>query len=292
MLAAFTVAERCGLEVAVAGGLLLLGGIVAHDWHSPEFGGLSGMVSDSTVPAVIWLVGRAVRVQRNRAERARELLRQLERERGQLAQLAVASERARLARELHDVVTHSVSVVVIQAQGARRSLDGDHPEVAGALEAIESAGRSALTEMRGMLGVLRDQEPAARAYQPGLADVPSLLAQVRSAGLPVTLSASGTARELDPDLDLDAYRIVQEALTNTLKYAAGAKATVDIGWTAQAVELTVRDSGGDRLHGEGEGRGLAGMRERVQTHGGDLRAEPALGGGFEVWCRLPVKETT
>jgi signal transduction histidine kinase len=108
----------------------------------------------------------------------------------------------------------------------------------------------------------------------------------------VTLSASGTARELDPDLDLDAYRIVQEALTNTLKYAAGAKATVDIGWTAQAVELTVRDSGGDRLHGEGEGRGLAGMRERVQTHGGDLRAEPALGGGFEVWCRLPVKETT
>jgi signal transduction histidine kinase len=292
MLAAFTVAERCRLEPAAAGGLLLLGGIVGHDWHSPEFGGLSGIVSDSTVPAVIWLVGRAVHVQRDRAERARELLRQLERERGQLAQLAVASERARLARELHDVVTHSVSVVVIQAQGARRSLDGDHPEVAGALEAIESAGRSALTEMRGMLGVLRDQEPAARAYQPGLADVPSLLAQVRSAGLPVTLSASGTARELDPDLDLDAYRIVQEALTNTLKYAAGAKATVDIAWTPHAVELSVRDSGGDRLHGEGEGRGLAGMRERVHTHGGDLRTEPAPGGGFEVWCRMPVKETT
>jgi len=292
MLAAYTVAERCRLELAVAGGLLLLAGIVAHDWHSPEFAGLSGLVSDSTIPVVIWLVGRAVYVQRGRAERARELLRGLERERSQLARLAVASERARLARELHDVVTHTVSVVVIQAQGAQRSLAGDHPEVAGALQAIESAGRSALTEMRGMLGVLRDQEPGARGSQPGVADVPSLLAQVRAAGLPVTLSTSGTARDLDADLDLDAYRIIQEALTNTLKYAAGARAAVELTWGDAAMELSVSDSGGTPVNGSGEGRGLVGVRERVEGHGGELRAGPGPDGGFRVWCRLPLRKAS
>jgi signal transduction histidine kinase len=293
MFATFTVAERCRLELAALGGALLLGGIVAHDWQSPEYGSVGGIASDTMIPLVIWLVGRAVHQQRTRADRSRELVRQLERERQELTRLAVTAERAHLARELHDVVTHSVSVVVIQAQGARRLLDGERPEVGAALETIESAGRAALTEMRRLLGLLRDEDQhAARVPHPGLANLPDLLAQVRGAGLPVTMTVNGSPLPLAPGLDLSAYRIVQEALTNSLKYAGPATASLRIGWHADRLELCVADTGGGSPAAAGEGRGLLGMRERVAAHGGELETGPQPGGGFRVWCRLPVRIDT
>jgi len=292
MLAAYTVAERCALPKAVAGLGFLLAGIVGHDWRSPQYSGVSGFVSDSAIPVVIWLVGRAVFVQRSRADRSRELLRQLEAERQELARIAVANERIHLARELHDVVTHSISVVVIQAEGAQRVLGTDHDQVADALRVISSAGRSTLTEMRRLLGLLRDESALPRAPQPGLADLSHLVSHVRSAGLTVSLATSGSPSTLDPGLDLTVYRIVQEALTNSLKYAGQATATVRLDWHADALELTIVDTGGSAPAPSPDGRGLLGMRERVSAYGGVLETGPAPSGGFRVWCRLPYSATT
>jgi signal transduction histidine kinase len=292
MLAAFTVAERCSLVAAGCGGLLLAAGVVGHDWNSPEYGTAAGIASDLTIPAVIWVLGRVVHFQRGRADGSRRLVRQLERDREELARNAVAAERAHLARELHDVVTHSVSVVVIQAQGAQRVLTG-HPEVAGALETIEAAGRTALTEMRRLLGLLRDtDEQPARTPQPGLADLSRLTEQVRDAGLPVTLMITGTSSDLDSGLQLSAYRIVQEALTNALKYAGPAQATVVIDVRPDAVQITVNDDGAGTEGADGTGRGLLGMRERVAVYGGSFDAGPRPDGpGFHVHAHLPTEVT-
>jgi signal transduction histidine kinase len=287
MLAAFTVAEACRLRVAVAGLLVLLAGIVAHDWHSQEFGGLSGFVSDSAIPVVIWLVGRAVHLQRSRADRSAALIQQLEAERQELARVAVAAERVHLARELHDVVTHSISVMVIQAQGARRVLRTSPDEVSDALEVIEAAGRTTLAEMRRLLGLLREEGALPRAPQPGLADLPHLVAQVRSAGLPVAVHEAGTPTALHPGIDLAAYRIVQEALTNSLKHALPATARVELAWHGDGVEVSVTDTGASGPGATVQGRGLLGMRERIATYGGELHVGPAPAGGFRVWCRLP-----
>jgi signal transduction histidine kinase len=287
MLIAFTLAERYSLLPAAGGLLLLIAGIVAHDWRSPQFGGLAGFVSDSAVPAVIWLVGRAVYVQRSRVDSSREVIRQLETERQGLAEVAVAEERLRLARELHDVVTHSISVIVIQAQGAQRVVRGDNEPVSDALKVIETAGRSTLTEMRRLLGLLREDVAASRTPQPGLADLPHLVEQVRKAGLPATVTNKGTAAPLDPGIDLSAYRIVQEALTNSLKYARPATVAVTITWLDDAVELLVSDTGKNHTAVNAGGRGLVGMRERVVTYGGQLETGPMPTGGFRVRCQLP-----
>jgi signal transduction histidine kinase len=287
LLTAFTLAERYALLQAAGGLLLLIAAIVAHDWRSPQFGGLSGFVSDSAVPVVIWLVGRAVYVQRSRVDRSRELIRQLETERQGLAEVAVAEERLRLARELHDVVTHSISVIVIQAQGAQRVVRGDNEQVSDALKVIESAGRSTLNEMRRLLGLLREDGASSRAPQPGLADLPHLVEQVRRAGLPATVTNNGTAAPLDPGIDLSAYRIVQEALTNSLKYARPATVAVTITWLDDAVELLVSDTGKNHTAVTTGGRGLLGMRERVVTYGGQLETGPTPTGGFRVRCQLP-----
>lgn len=292
MLAAFTVGESYPLPMAIAGLLVLLAGIVGHDWRSPQYGGVSGFVSDSAIPVVIWLVGRAVNLQRTRVDRSHDLIRKLEQERRALADAAVAEERLRLARELHDVVTHSLSVMVIQAQGAQRVLAEDVAQAKDALQVIETAGRSTMNEMRRLLGLLREDTAMPRAPQPGLADLPHLVAQVRSAGLPVNVTTSGTPAPLDPGLDLSCYRIVQEALTNSLKYARPATADVAVCWTDDAIELVVTDTGSSRITRSGGGRGLLGMRERVQMYGGELEAGPADGGGFRVRCRLPVSGQT
>jgi signal transduction histidine kinase len=289
MLASFTLAERYTLLPAAGGLLLLIAGIVAHDWRSPEFGGASGFVSDSAIPVVIWLVGRAVYVQRSRADRSREMIRQLESERQGLAVAAVAEERLRLARELHDVVTHSVSVIIIQAQGAQRVGDADKEQVSDSLKVIESAGRVTLTEMRRLLGLLREENAASRAPQPGMADLPHLADQVRKAGLPVTVTISGTPAPLEPGIDLSAYRIVQEALTNSLKYARPATAAVTITWLDDSVELMVTDTGNNHAAITTDGRGLVGMRERVTTYGGQLETGPLSTGGFRVRCQLPLR---
>jgi signal transduction histidine kinase len=207
-------------------------------------------------------------------------------ERDESARAAVAEERARIARELHDVVAHAISVIVLQARGARHT---EGAERDAALEAIESTGATALTEMRRLLHMLRaDDEDVSLAPQPSLAHLELLVSQVRDAGLPVELRIEGERRELPPGVDVSAYRIVQEALTNALKHAGPAKARVSVRFSQDALELTIADTGAGATNGGGGGHGLVGMRERVAAFGGDLASGPAQDGGFAVRARLPL----
>src|SRR3954452_7591685 len=225
------------------------------------------------------LVGRIVRRQHEQADRLRELTWHLERERERAAHAAVAEERARIARELHDVVAHGVSVIAIQADAAEMALDRDPALARRPLATIHASAAEALADMRRLLGVLReDQDGHELTPQPGLAQLAALLERARGAGLPVTLEQQGEPRELPASLDLAAYRILQEALTNVRKHAPGAPASVRLAWGAEALELLVRDQGPGSANGDGNGHGLVGMRERVKVHGGELRAGPAPDG--------------
>jgi signal transduction histidine kinase len=179
--------------------------------------------------------------------------------------------------------------MVVQAGAAARVLDGDQSHVSAALEAIAQTGRQTVDEMRTLLGVLRDHDdPAALTPQPGLADLEQLVAGVRAAGLPVTLRIEGEPRPLPQAADLSAFRIVQEALTNSLKHAGPARAAVVVRYAQEAVLLEIRDTGTGRSNGHGTGHGLVGMRERVAMFGGELEAAPHAEGGYAVRARLPV----
>jgi signal transduction histidine kinase len=202
---------------------------------------------------------------------------------------AIADERARIARELHDVVAHAISVIVLQARGGRRMLDDDPGETRAALDAIEHAGEQALVEMRRLLGMLRAaDERAALVPQPGLARIEDLVAQVSAAGLPVDVYVEGEPRELPPGVDVSAYRIVQEALTNALKHAGPARATVRLRYGNDALELEVVDTGAGTGSEGGSGHGLVGIRERVGVYGGEIEAGVRADGGFGVRVRLPL----
>jgi len=203
------------------------------------------------------------------------------------AQRAVDDERSRIARELHDVIAHSVSVMTVQAGAVRRLLRPEQEREREALLTVEETGRQALTEMRRLLGVLRASgETAALAPQPGLGTLESLVEQVREAGLPVELAFEGERIVLPPGIDLSAYRIVQEALTNALKHAGPARAWVVVRYGADEVEVEVGNDG--VANGSGDGYGLIGMRERVALCGGDLTAGARPGGGYAISARLPV----
>jgi len=235
---------------------------------------------------VVWLAGSFFSGRVRRARELRERLERADRER----ELAVAEERARIARELHDVVAHSVSVIVVQAGGVRGLLRDDQERERDALRSIEQTGRSALTEMRRMLGVLRTEEEAtpALAPQPGLASLDRLLEQVRAAGLDVALQVEGEQRSVPPGVDLSAYRIVQEALTNSLKHAGPqARAEVTVRFGDRLLELEIVDDGVGPSDGDGLGHGLVGMRERVGLYGGTLEAGSGDGGGFSLRAALP-----
>jgi len=228
-----------------------------------------------------WLLGVFVHARRQAAalaERNAELERQ--------ADQAVAAERARIARELHDIVAHHLSVVVLQAAGARAS----GKPAAGALEKIERSGREALTEMRRLLSVLREpRELTGLTPQPGVGELAALAESVRAAGLTVDLVVDGDHGALPAAVDVSAYRIVQEALTNVLKHAGPARAEVAVGCADGAVTIEVTDDGpGATAAGESGGQGLTGMRERVAIFGGELRAGPRPGGGYAVRARLPL----
>jgi len=240
-----------------------------------------------------WAVGLAVRL---RQERERVLTAEKEELRAaqeEHTRRAVASERATIARELHDVVSHAISVTVLQARGARRMLGTDEASVREALDAIEHTNTQALGDMRRLLAVLRDTEgDPEHAPQPSLARLDSLLEDVRRSGLDVRLDATGGNRDVPPGVDLSAYRIVQEALTNVLKHAGPATAVVRLDYGADALRVAVTDDGaGVSTNGatrdlEG-GHGLIGIRERVAVVGGEVTAGPADGGGFEIAARLP-----
>jgi signal transduction histidine kinase len=203
------------------------------------------------------------------------------------AERAAEEERGRIARELHDVVAHSVSVMTVQAGAVRRLLAPEQAREREALLTVEETGRQALTEMRRLLGVLRQEgESAALTPQPGLGTIDSLVQQVREAGLPVELTFEGERIALPPGVDLSAYRIVQEALTNALRHAGPARAWVSVRYRADEVEVEVANDG--RSKENGDGHGLVGMRERVALCGGVLSAGPRPGGGYTISARLPV----
>jgi signal transduction histidine kinase len=252
------------------------------------------VVSNGLAIAAAWLLGHFVGVRRAYTARL-ERTAESERARVELARRAVAEERLRLARELHDVVAHSISVIAVQSGVGAHVAKTQPEEAAKALAAIEATSRAALTELRRLLGVLRQEgEPqGSLAPVPGLADLDALLAEVAKAGLAVRLRVEGTPSQLPAGVDLSAYRIVQEALTNVVKHAGPARAQVTIGYHAQDVTVEVTDDGQGVTAPTGDGQarvghGLIGMRERVAVFGGDLEAGPGPGSGFRVAARLPL----
>jgi len=242
-----------------------------------------------------WVLGDRARVQRALAAELSDRAVRLEREREGEARRAVASERARIARELHDVVAHHVSMMVVQAEAGPLAVERDPARAAGAFEAIAATGRQALVEMRRLLGVLRgDGQAPSLAPQPGLDQVPSLVEQVGRAGLEVELVVEGEKAPLPAGVELSAYRIVQEALTNAVRHAGPGRARVLVRYGERDLELTVRDEGGGGAAAPAggpptrSGQGLVGMRERVSLFGGELHAGPGPDGGFTVAARLPL----
>ena len=220
-----------------------------------------------------------------RARRAEERARRMEQE----ARQAVEEERGRITRELHDVLAHSVSVMTVQASAVRRLLRPEQDREREALMTVEETGRQALAEMRRLLGIMRtESERPALAPQPGLGTLPQLVEQVRQSGLPVELTVEGTPVRLPAGVDLSAYRIVQEALTNTLRHAGPAHAWVAVRYEGEDVEIEVANDGASDGVNDGGGHGLVGMRERVALCGGELRSGPRPGGGFKISARLPV----
>ena len=235
-----------------------------------------------------WFIGTIVHQRQVQAARLQDLAVQLELEREEKAQSAVVEERTRIAREMHDVVAHSVSVMVVQSQAAQRLLEGEQRAARQALSSIETTGRQALTEMRRLLGTLRRTDAELTlAPQPSLRRLEDLIEQVRDAGLPVELHVEGEAASLPPGVDLSAYRIVQEALTNTLKHAGASHAKVVVHYRDDELELEVIDDGSGNGDGGGSGQGMIGMRERVALYGGVLESGKKVGGGYVVQARLP-----
>jgi signal transduction histidine kinase len=260
--------------------------ITYNDPHTQSFG---DYIWSLVTFSVAWIIGFALGQRLRETDATKRLADEAELEREEQARLAVAEERARIARELHDVVGHSVSVMTVQAAAVRRLLESDQDKEREALLVVEQTGREALAEMRRMVGVLRRPEEApALAPQPSLEHLEQLLATTREAGLPVELRIEGTPSELPPALDTTAYRIIQEALTNAVKHANAGRADVLVRYGNGTVELIVSDDGRGNGDGGGSGHGLVGMRERVSVYGGELEAGPQAGGGFRLRATLPV----
>jgi len=282
-VAAYEPRRRLVLAAAVlqAGILLATARWAVGSWL-PILVFLNGLATAAVV------LGVNVRTRRAYLRSLVERAQQLERERDQEGRLAAAAERARIAREMHDIVAHNLSVMIALADGAGFMATSDPARSAGAMEQVSKTGRHALGEMRRLLGVLRDDEDAAAlAPQPGLADLDALLEQVRAAGLPVELETSGLPVALGAGAELTVYRLVQEALTNTLKHAGpDARATVRLRYERDGIDVEVTDDGHGHARVAAGGQGLPGMRDRAAVYGGAVEAGPATGGGWRVHTRL------
>jgi len=297
VVAFYTVAANEPPRRAMVAAAVTAGFVLVSFAAYAAFDSISGWTANLSLTylsfGLAWLIGDNLRVRRAYTRQLEDRAAELEREREEKAALAVSEERARIARELHDVVSHYVSVMVVQAAGARRVVDRDPATAKGALEAVETAGRTAFAEMRRMLEVLRADD-SGMGPQPGLGEVERLIDQVRAAGVPVEFSIEGSACCLPAGMDLAAYRIVQEALTNTVKHGGKAAARVTIRYTDDILEIEVTDDGrgaaASLLSGaEGGGHGLIGMKERVSLFGGVLEAGPILAGGYRVFARMPIE---
>ncbi|GAB3301600.1 sensor histidine kinase [Geodermatophilus aquaeductus] len=281
-------AARAGLLVGLAGAVL-----AGLRWYATDSSDALlvtvGAIAVSVVAA--WALGRLRRSRLGEILSLAERARLLEVERDQEMRLAATAERARIAREMHDVVAHSLSVVIAQADGGRYAGRTDPEAATGALEAIAATGRQALTDMRALLGVLREDRREEYAPQPDVAAIPVLVDDVRASGLDVDLLVEGEPRAMAAGPQLAAYRIVQESLTNVLKHAGPAcRAWVRLHWRPDVLELSVLDDGrgAGAVTGDGLGQGLRGMAERAQLHRGRLEAGPRSGGGFGVHAVLPL----
>ena len=249
---------------------------------------LSGVLFFGLLGGAPWVFGRAIRHRREREHLLEEKSIVLERGREEDRRRAVEEERTRIARELHDVVGHALGVIVLQADGGRRVLRAEPAETERALVTIERTGREALQEMRRLVDMLRaSDEQLGLLPQPGLAQLKALAAQVRDAGLPVEVVVHGDPRPLPPGVNLSAYRIAQEGLTNVLKHAGRAHATVTVSYSDGEIEVEVADDGNGPGGSNGTGHGLTGIRERVSMFGGEVEAGPRSEGGYVVRARLP-----
>ncbi|MCH5675036.1 sensor histidine kinase [Streptomyces gilvus] len=268
--------------------------------HSSTLGHVAIVIFQTVPFALAWVLGDSIRTRRAYFAQLEERAARLEKEREAQAKVAVAAERARIARELHDVVAHNVSVMVVQADGAAYVLDAAPDQAKKALETISSTGRQALAEMRRLLGVLRTgehKEVGEYVPQPDVEQIDELVEQCRTSGLPVDFKVEGTPRPLPSGVELTAYRIVQEALTNTRKHGGpNAGASVRLVYFDDGLGLLVEDDGKGAPHelyeeggADGQGHGLIGMRERVGMVGGTLDAGPRPGGGFRISALLPLK---
>jgi signal transduction histidine kinase len=290
----YTIATLRPWRIAAgASAFIVLGSLLNDvvDNHPVDVGGAIGVAVQC---AAVVALGLYLAARRATLDALRERAERMDRERELLADRAVAEERVRIAQELHDVVAHNVSLIVVKAQALGATVPDDR--VAEATDGIADLGRQAMAEMHRTLKLLRTpgDDAAERAPQPGLANLDKLLEQSRAAGLDVRLAVEGEPRALSQSLDLSAFRIVQEALTNILKHAGPARASVTVGYRPQALELSVVDSGDDaaaaRPPGVPGGHGLVGMRERAAMFGGTLTARPRADRGFEVNAVLPYSE--
>ena len=286
--AVFLLAQLRDARQAVAG-LAMAVGVEAIVVRNDPRGQVGQFIFVSLIVAIVWVVGFTLGRKFAEADEAKERAARAERDREGRARAAVAEERARIARELHDVVGHSVSVMTVQASGVRRLLRPEQEREREALLIVERTGREALAEMRRMVGVLRRPEEApALAPQPSLEHLDRLIQQAREAGLPVELRVEGDARELPAGVDLTAYRLVQEGLTNALKHARASRAQVLVNYSDDQIEVMVSDDGQGVGNGDGGGHGLVGMRERVAVYGGEIDAGPQPGGGYRLRAKLPL----
>ncbi|MGW4643676.1 sensor histidine kinase [Sphaerisporangium sp. NPDC004334] len=295
----YTVAAYRGLALSLAAAAVVSFSHLTSMLLGADTGGWGQQTFVVVVALTVWVVGRSIRLRRAYLAELVDRAERLERAREADTRAARAEERSRIARELHDVVAHHVSVMTVQAAAARKVLD-TRPEAAkDALVAIEEMGRTAMREMRGIVGVLRtDGEAGERAPQPGMGDLPGLVDQMREAGLRAQLWVEGERRALPPGIDLAAYRLVQEALTNSLRHAGpAARAWVTVRHDPGELLVRVEDDGtgvngaSPRGPDDRQGHGLVGIRERVSLYGGILRIGPRQGGGFEVRARFPLKDS-
>jgi signal transduction histidine kinase len=286
LLAMYSVAAGKDVRGALVGGGLAVAVLVTTPPVTP-----SDLIYRLALVTVPWVLGRVVRDRQERAEGLEVRAKRIQMEQDAKIEVATEEERARIARELHDIVAHSVGVMVIQASGAQKVLDKRPQQAREALQSIEVTGRQALDELQRVLGILRtDSDGESLTPQPSLRHLDTLLEQIRQGGLPVEATIEGDVRQLPPGIELAAYRIVQEALTNSLKHAGKAKAELTIRYRAHDLQVEICDDGRgpSPTAANGSGHGLVGMRERVSLYGGTLAAGPLPGGGYSVRAALPL----
>jgi signal transduction histidine kinase len=288
LAAAFLLGNRRDGTQARLGLAIVLGSAALVAYNDPDYTAAE-LVFTPLLFGIGWLAGFALRERAEQAEAAEERAAYAEREREAAARVAVAEERARIARELHDIVAHAVGVMVLQVGAVRHRLPETLAEDRDALDDVERAGRTALAEMRRLLGAMRREgDDVELAPQPSLGTLEPLLDEVRRAGLPVRLHVEGEPVPLPRALDLSAYRIIQEGLTNALKHARASRADVAVRYSPDELQVEIRDDGRGATPSDGLGHGLVGIRERVKIYGGEMTAGTANGGGFVLSAHLPL----